>query len=48
VSHFEILHGGHKIFFGPHILQSKVEKVTKQMRSKKATGDDAVSGDVFN
>jgi hypothetical protein len=32
---------------GPHILQSKVVKAIKEMRNKKATGDDAVPGDVL-
>ena len=33
---------------GPHILQSEVEKAIKEMRIKKATGDDGdVPGDVF-
>jgi len=32
---------------GPYILQSEVEKVIKEMRSKKATGDDDVPGDVL-
>ena len=32
---------------GPHILQSEVEKATKGMRNKKATGDDDVHGDVL-
>jgi hypothetical protein len=27
---------------GPHILHSEVEKVIKEMRDKKATGDDDV------
>jgi hypothetical protein len=27
---------------GPHILRSEVENVTKEMRDKKATGDDDV------
>jgi len=31
---------------GPYILQSEVEKATKEMRNKKATGDDDVPGDV--
>jgi hypothetical protein len=29
---------------GPHILQSEVEKVIKEMRNKKATGDNDVPG----
>ena len=33
---------------GPYILQSEVEKAIKEMRNKKATGDDDVSGDVLN
>ena len=33
---------------GPCILQSKVEKAIKEMRNKKAIGDDNVPGDVFN
>jgi hypothetical protein len=33
---------------GPYILQSEVEKAIKQMRNKKATGDDDdVPGDVL-
>ena len=32
---------------GPYILQSEVEKAIKEMRNKKATGDDDVPGDVF-
>ena len=32
---------------GPHILQSEVEKPIKEMRNKKATGDDDVPGDVL-
>jgi len=32
----------------PCILQSGVEKVIKEMRNKKATGDNDVPGDVFN
>ena len=33
---------------GPHILQSEVEKAIKEMRNKKATGDDDdVPGDVL-
>jgi hypothetical protein len=32
---------------GPYILQSKVEKAIKEMRNKKATGDDDVHGDVL-
>ena len=31
---------------GPYILQSEVEKAIKEMRNKKATGDDDVPGDV--
>jgi hypothetical protein len=32
---------------GPYILQSEVEKGIKEMRDKKATGDDDVPGDVL-
>jgi hypothetical protein len=32
---------------GPYILQSEVEKAIKEMRNKKATGDDDVPGDVL-
>jgi hypothetical protein len=32
---------------GAYILQSKVEKAIKEMRIKKATGDDDVPGDVL-
>ena len=32
---------------GPYILQSEVEKVIKEMRNKKATGDDNVPGYVL-
>jgi len=32
---------------GPYILQSEVEKVIKEMRNRKATGDDDVPGDVL-
>jgi hypothetical protein len=32
---------------GPYILQSEVEKAVKEMRDKKATGDDDVPGDVL-
>ena len=32
---------------GPYILQSEVEKAIKEMRNKKATGDDHVPGDVL-
>jgi len=32
---------------GTYILQSEVEKAIKEMRNKKATGDDDVPGDVF-
>jgi hypothetical protein len=32
---------------GPSILQSEVEKAIKDMRDKKATGDDDVPGDVL-
>ena len=32
---------------GPYILQSEVEKAIKEMRNRKATGDDDVPGDVL-
>ena len=32
---------------GPYILQSEVEKAIKEIRNKKATGDDDVPGDVL-
>ena len=32
---------------GPYILQSQVEKAIKEMRNKKARGDDDVPGDVL-
>ena len=32
---------------GPCILQSEVEKAIKEMRNKKATGDDDAPGDVL-
>jgi len=32
---------------GPYILQSEVEKAIKEMRNKKATGDDDAPGDVL-
>jgi len=32
---------------GPYTLQSEVEKAIKEMRNKKATGDDDVLGDVL-
>ena len=32
---------------GPYILQSEVEKAIKDMRNKKATGDDDVPGNVL-
>jgi hypothetical protein len=32
---------------GPYILQSEVEKAIKEMRDKKATGDDDIPGDVL-
>ena len=32
---------------GPHILQSEVEKAIKDLRNRKATGDDDIPGDVF-
>jgi len=31
---------------GPYILQSELEKAIKEIRNKKATGDDDVPGDV--
>ena len=31
----------------PHILQSEVEKAIKEMRNRKATGDDDIPGDVL-
>jgi hypothetical protein len=31
----------------PYILQREVEKSMKEMRNKKATGDDGVPGDVL-
>ena len=31
----------------PHILQSEVEKVIKEMRNRKFTGDDDIPGDVL-
>jgi hypothetical protein len=31
----------------PNILQGEVEKAIKEMRDKKATGDDDVPGDVL-
>jgi len=31
----------------PYILQSKVEKAIKEMRNRKATGNDDVPGDVL-
>ena len=31
----------------PYILQSEVENAIKEMRTKKATGDDDVPGDVL-
>jgi hypothetical protein len=33
---------------GPYILQSEMEKAIKEMRDKKATGDDYVYGDDSN
>ena len=33
---------------GPYILQSEVKKAIKEIRNKKATGDDDVPGDVLN
>ena len=32
---------------GPYILQSEMEKAIKEMRNRKATGDDDVPGDVL-
>jgi hypothetical protein len=32
---------------GPNILQSEVEKAIKEMRDKKATGDEDVSEDIL-
>jgi hypothetical protein len=32
---------------GPYILQSEVGKAIKEMRNKKATGDDDLPGDVL-
>jgi len=32
---------------GPYILQGEVEKAIKEMRNRKATGDDNVPGDVL-
>jgi len=32
---------------GPYILQSEVGKAIKEMRNRKATGDDDVPGDVL-
>ena len=32
---------------GPYILQSEVEKAVKEMRNRKATGDDDLPGDVL-
>jgi len=32
---------------GPHILQSEVEKTIKEIRNRKATGDDDIPGDVI-
>ena len=32
---------------GPHILKSEVEKAIKEMRNRKATGDDDIPGDVL-
>ena len=31
----------------PYILQSEVEKAIKEMRDRRATGDDYIPGDVF-
>ena len=33
---------------GQHILQSEVEKSFKEMRNRKATGDDVIPGDGSN
>jgi len=33
---------------GPYVLQSEVKKAIKEIRNKKATGDDDVPGDVLN
>jgi len=33
---------------GPYILQSEVKKAIKEMRNKRATGDNYVPGDVPN
>jgi hypothetical protein len=32
---------------GPYILQSEVEKAVKEMRNRKATGDEDVPGDAL-
>ena len=32
---------------GPYILQSEVEKSNKEIRNRKATGDDDIPGDVL-
>ena len=32
---------------GSHILQSEVEKAIKEMKNRKATGDDDIPGDVL-
>ena len=32
---------------GPHVLQSEVEKAIKEIRNRKATGDDDIPGDVL-
>ena len=32
---------------GPHIIQREVGKATKEMRNRKATGDDNIPGDVL-
>jgi hypothetical protein len=32
---------------GPYILQSEVEEAIKEMKDKKATGDDDVPGDIL-
>ena len=32
---------------GPYILQNEVEKAIKEMRDRRATGDDDIPGDVL-
>ena len=32
---------------GPYTLQSEIEKAVKEMKDRKATGDDDVPGDVL-